>query len=96
MATDNDDILIDNNGDEIIKNGDFAIGDGSLDDCFIIFKLNTGVLKSDPILGPNLITMMNKQGAQQEMKQALKLHLNRDKKTYKKLDIKDGKIVFEL
>lgn len=96
MATVNDDILIDNNGDEQVINGDFAIGDGSIDDCLIIMKLNTGALKSDPILGPNLITLINKHNGALEAKQAIKLHLNRDKKTFKKLEITNGKIVFEL
>ena len=42
MATDNTDILLDADGDDKVANGDFALGDGRLDDGEIIFKLNTG------------------------------------------------------
>ena len=41
MAKDNIDVLLDKDGDDVIKNGDHAYGDGRLDDCFSIFKLNT-------------------------------------------------------
>ena len=48
MVTDNDDILSDSDGDEAASNGDFAVGDGTLDDCFIIFGLNTTSQNSPP------------------------------------------------
>jgi hypothetical protein len=88
--------LIDSNGDEIVTAGDFAIGDGTLDDCNIIFRLNTGALKSDPILGPNLITMINSNKQDADIKQSLALHLARDNKYAKKLDIKNGNITFTI
>lgn len=96
MATDNDDILLTSDGDDLVRNGDFAIGDGRLDDCLIIMKTNTGTIKSDPILGPNLINIINKHNGSGEMKQALSLHLKRDNKTYKKLEVKNGNIQFEI
>jgi len=92
------DILLDNNGDEVIANGDFVLGDGQLDDCKIIFKLTTGSFKNDPILGPNLQKMINSTNVGvSEMKKALKLHLRRDGKEPTKLDITPtGEIKFEL
>jgi len=96
MATDNTDILLDENGDDQIKGGDFAVGDGTLDDCFIIFKLNTAALKQDPILAPNLVSMMNSTASNDDMKRAISLNLQRDNKKYKKLAVKNGIIDFEL
>lgn len=96
MAKDNYDILIDTDGDDLIKNGDFAVGDGTIDDCFVIFKLNTGALKSDPVLAPNLIRLINSNSGSAEIKQSLRIHLERDNKKYNKLEVNNGKIDFEI
>ena len=55
----NNDILLTDDFDDAVVNGDFDMGDGTEDDCLIITKLNKGALKSDVILGPNLVMMMN-------------------------------------
>lgn len=96
MATDNDDVLLDEDGDDLIANGDFSLGDGSMDDCSIIFRLNTASLKSDPILAPNLILLMNSKSGSVGMEQALRINLERDKKKYKKLAVNKGHIDFEI
>lgn len=96
MATDNDDILLDAQGDDQIANGDFLVGDGRLDDCAIILRLNTASLKSDPVLAPNLVELINSKGGATDMKKTLRIHLERDGKQFKKLDVKNGKIDFEL
>lgn len=93
---DNVDILLNDTFSEVVVDGDFAIGDGRLDDCNIIFKLNTGACKSDPILGPNLILMMNSYTPSSDIKQKLSLHLERDGKHAKRLDIVEGNIKCEL
>ena len=93
---DNVDILLDADGAFRVENGDFVIGDGTIDDCFIIMKLNTGALKSDPVLGINLIRMINSKQSTSEMKQTIQLHMARDNKNFKKLDIINGNIDFEL
>ena len=96
MATDNNDILIDADGDDIVKDGDVDIGDGTIDDCLIIFRTNKGDVKSDPLLGPNIIRMINAAQTPTEMKQELMLNLRMDAKEPKKLNIKDGNIDFEI
>lgn len=96
MATANYDILMTDDGDDLIEGGDFAVGDGTLDDCVCIFKLNSGSLKMDPVLGPNLVLMTNKNISAGDIKRELGLHLERDNKRYKSLSIKDGKIGIEL
>ncbi len=90
MATDNIDILLDSDFEDSIVGGDYAIGDGTLDDCQVIFKLNTGALKSDPILGPNMVKMINSRKTPSEIKQILKLNLNRDSKYPRTLEIING------
>ena len=95
MATDNYDILLDDDGDDSIKNGDFEIGDGTEDDCVIILKLNRGTLKSDLLLGPNLTSMMNQKNGLSDLKQAIRIHLERDGKRAKNITITD-KIKIEL
>jgi hypothetical protein len=97
MDKDNNiDILLDSDGDDAAENGDFKIGDGRLDDCYTIFKLNSNSLKYDPILAPNLVMMMNSKASSLEIKQTLALNLGRDNKKYKVLDVKNGNIDFEI
>ncbi|HXU28018.1 MAG TPA: hypothetical protein VN698_12380 [Bacteroidia bacterium] len=92
----NVDILRDAAGDDLIRDGDFAIGDGTLDDCLIIFKLNKGALKSDPILGPELQKMINSKMSPTQIKQILLLNLKRDNKTPKTLNVVNGNIKLEM
>ncbi|MCE9539752.1 MAG: hypothetical protein K8R85_11110, partial [Bacteroidetes bacterium] len=92
----NIDILLDSDGDDVAENGDFKIGDGRLDDCCAIFKLNSNSLKYDPILAPNLVMMMNSKTSSLEIKQTLALNLGRDNKKYKVLEVKNGNIDFEI
>jgi hypothetical protein len=96
MAMDNQDILLDTDFEDKVVDGDFAVGDGILDDCNIILKLNTGALKSDVVIGPNLIRLMNSNISPTQFKQEIKLHLNRDGKYPKKLEIVEGNINIEM
>ena len=96
MVTDNDDILTDSDGDDIYKGGDFAVGDGRADDVSAILKLNTGQLKSDVILGPNLIMVVNKPLAPNELRRLIDLHLTRDNKDVKSVKVVNGEIEVKL
>lgn len=96
MATDNVDILLDADYEDKIEGGDFVMGDGTLDDCNIIMKLNTGDLKSDVILGPTLIRMINSHTSPTQIKQEIKLHLNRDNKFPKEISFKNGLINIDI
>lgn len=92
----NVDIKLSDDFDDVIENGDDAIGNGIMDDCLIITQLNQGALKSDVILGPNIIKMINSKTGEADLKKALRLHLERDGKNVKKLNIKDGKFGIEI
>lgn len=98
MNLDNEDILLTADGDDKVANGDFVIGNGVEDDCFSIMKLNTGALKYDVILGPNLIRLINNKAGDADIQRALRLHLERDNKMkfVKKLGVKNGVIKLEL
>ncbi len=81
------DLFLDSENDFNFLNGDFRIDESEMQDVAIILELNQGELKSDPILGPNLITMINAKANDKEIQQRVKLHLQRDNKVYE--DIKD-------
>lgn len=90
MATDsNSDIVLDGDFDDKHLYGDFELGDGRVDDCRCILKLNSGALKSDPIMGPNLILMMNGKVTETDLKQIIDLHFRRDGKELKALYTKE-------
>lgn len=81
------DILLDANDDLDIVNGDFAIGESVLQEVGIILRLNSGDLKSDPVLAPNLIQLINSSKDTNEFEERVRLHLRRDGKNYD--EIKD-------
>lgn len=76
------DINLDLDDDLGITDGDFTIGESLSQDVGIILRLNQGDLKSDPILGPNLIQLIKSNVSQQELQTIIKLHLERDGKDY--------------
>ena len=80
------DILLDANDDLDIVNGDFVIGESVLQEVGIILRLNSGELKSDPVLAPNLIQLVNSASNNQEFEERVRLFLKRDNKNYE--DIK--------
>lgn len=94
--TKHDDFLLDDTGDDLVEGGDLSVGDGREDDGVIIVKLNSGALKSDPILGPNLVLMMKGKVTKSDLKQIIALHLRRDEKEPKKVDVVDGNFKVEL
>lgn len=96
MATENDDIIIDNTGEDMVADGDDMVDDGTLSDCFIIFKLNKGEMKNDPLLGPDLVKLTNAHNGSGKMKQELQLALEMDGKEAKSLKVVDGNIDFEI
>lgn len=76
------DILLDENDDLIIENGDFNLGDSLTQDVGIILRLNQGELKSDPLLGASIIRLVNSSIDDDELQTKIKLHLQRDGKDY--------------
>jgi len=76
------DILLDENDDLLFKDGELVLGESTTQEVGIIVRLNQGELKEDPLLGPNLITLINSNASKAKIKQRMKLHLARDGKNY--------------
>lgn len=85
MATD---IMLDENNDLKIMNGDFVVGESTMQEVKLILQLNQGELKSDPILGPNLFTLLKTNGNNKIVSSIVRRHLARDNKNYD--DIKNA------
>lgn len=80
MEKANGDILLDENNEDLLVDGDLSLGDGTLDDCYLIFRLNKGGSTQYPMLGPNLQKMINSPARPTELKQELRLNLEMDGK----------------
>jgi hypothetical protein len=80
MATD---ILLDENDDLLFDaNGELVLGDCDLQEVGIIARINKGEVKSDPLLGPNLIELIHANAKPEEFKQRMKIALARDGKDF--------------
>ncbi len=78
-------ILLDDNFEIVVRNGTVAIGETLIQEVHIILQMNQGELRSDPLLGPNLIYRIKGKKNQSEIKQAVKLALARDRKDYNEI-----------
>lgn len=79
------DILLDENDDLVLVDGDFVIDESVLQEVGIILRLNSGDLKSDPVLAPNLIQLVNSKENSQEFEDRVRIHLKRDNKNYNEI-----------
>lgn len=76
------DILRDEDNDLLFLNGDVVIGDSLIQEVEAIVAMQTGELKSDPKLGPNLIQMIKGRKSKSEIEQRVRVNLERDGKDY--------------
>lgn len=79
------DLLLDQNDDLDFTGGDFNLGESTLQDVGIILRLNQGDLKTDPVMGPNLIRFIKRPVSQEKVDALVKLNLARDGKDYKEI-----------
>jgi hypothetical protein len=79
------DLLLDENNDLRIEYGDFVLGESELQEVGIILQLNQGELRSDPLLGPNLVRLINSKASPLEVQTMVKVNLERDGKDYEKI-----------
>jgi len=87
------DLLLDDNDDVLIANGDFVIGASDMQDVSIILQMHPGELKQDPILGVGLSRKVKRSGNAEDLEVDVKLHLKRDNKDYSSIK---NKIKFNL
>ncbi|MCO5253639.1 MAG: hypothetical protein M9892_04645 [Bacteroidetes bacterium] len=76
------DFLSDMDEDEVAVNGDFAFGESTQQELADIIRLNKGQLKSDPLLGPELVRMVNAKAKSVDVEQVMRDNLSRDNKDY--------------
>jgi hypothetical protein len=81
------DILLDDMDDLRVLGGDLVIGESYTQEVGIILRINQGEVKSDPLIGANLIRMIRTDVATDELRKQVKLHLSRDGKNYE--DVKE-------
>ncbi len=81
------DLLLDANDDLLFAGGDFATGKSWEQEVGLLLRLNQGELKSAPLLGPNLIALINSAASQEALEARVRLHLKMDGKDY--ADIKN-------
>jgi len=79
------DILLADDGDLQIANGDFVVGESLDQEVQMILEMAQGELKEDPLLGADLFRMVHSNATEGDLKQRVKLHLARDGKDYDKL-----------
>lgn len=74
LHTDDDDLEI--------SGGDLVIGESAMQEVGMLVRLNSGALKHDPILGPNLIQLVKERADDDEFETRMRIHLSRDNKSY--------------
>lgn len=76
------DILLNENNEPVIINGDFRTGESELQEVSIILQLRQGELKNDPVLGVNLQHFIKAKENRTSIERTIKIHLQRDGKNY--------------
>ena len=89
------DLLLDTNGDLLIKNGDLVIDDSFYQEVGILLKSAPGEFKSYPLFGVDLAAFVNDETQSITLKSKVKEQLKYDGKTLKTFEIKNEKIVID-
>lgn len=79
------DLLLNDENDIQIANGDFVIGESLTQEVALILKSSQGEWKSDPLTGANLIQLINSNVDETSLRKRVKLHLQRDNKDYNEI-----------
>jgi hypothetical protein len=90
MAKVFNDILLDDDYDLLIANGDLDVEDSLNQEVAVILSLNQGQLKQHPLIGPNLTAHLK--GDVLAVQRKLKMHLAHDNKQLEKFEYKDGRM----
>ncbi len=79
------DLLLNDENDIQIANGDFVIGESLTQEVALILRSSQGEWKSDPLTGANLIQLINSNVDEISLRKRVKLHLQRDNKDYNEI-----------
>ncbi len=75
-------IVLNKDNDLLVIGGKMVVGNTKMQEVALIAQLRSGELKSDPVLGPNLIQLLKSNASRTEIAQRLRVHLARDGKDY--------------
>lgn len=76
------DILLDETGDLLFKNGDLVVGESELQDVGLILRTNQGEWKETPIIGANLVKEIRGNENKLKRERNLRIQLKLDGKNY--------------
>lgn len=79
------DILLDNQNDLKLSNGDFDIGESEMQEVSLILQSVQGEWKENPVLGPNLYQYIKDKTDKISIERQMRIHLALDNKDYDEL-----------
>ncbi len=87
------DILLDDNNDLKILNGDFDFGDSEIQEVGLILQSTQGEWKMTPTLGPNMYIFIKSKASKSEIEATVAIHLAIDNKDFKLLKNKINTVI---
>ena len=90
------DILLDDNNDLKIINGDFDFGDSEMQEVGLILQSTQCEWKMTPTLGPNLYRFIKSKASKSEIEATVAIHLAIDNKDFKLLKNKINTVELNL
>jgi len=84
----NIDILLSSDIDIMLSNGDFVIGDSTMQNQYLILSSQKGEWKENPFIGAGIEDMLNDEGSEAYWKRRIAEELKRDG-----MDVKEVKII---
>ena len=87
------DILLDDNNDLKILNGDFDFGDSEMQEVGQILQSTQCEWKMTPTLGPNMYRFIKSKASKSEIESTVAIHLAIDNKDFKTLRTKINTVI---
>ena len=87
------DILLDDNNDLKIINGDFDYGDSEIQEVGLILQSTQCEWKMTPTLGPNMYRFIKSKASKSEIESTVAIHLAIDNKDFKTLRTKINTVI---
>ena len=87
------DILLDDNNDLKIINGDFDYGDSEIQEVGLILQSTQSEWKMTPTLGPNMYRFIKSKASKSEIESTVAIHLAIDNKDFKTLRTKINTVI---
>lgn len=84
------DILVEDNNDLLIENGDFVVGDSDIQHIDHIITAQPGEYKETPQLGFGVINYLKSNATKTKFKRDLRVQLNFDGYENPNIDLEDG------